>query len=490
MLMMFDGSMKRVEDILAGDILMGDDSTPRIVQAGSVISGQAKMFRITHTSGRRADWAVNGDHILVLRANGKIFECTVTEYLAFDEEIKSLCHMFQPELVEFQPPVYSLSQRLIDQSSQQSVTDAAWSLGAYVSGDYTIASPSLVSAYSLALNRLDSDLLRESCEVRRSIIGGIIDTIGSTNRHESVDITLSNDNHSFIQQIVHLARSLGVVVHPHRDECANETRINLSGTQLSSIQPYLRRQTNQLTITPSKLVPNELDEPFQIEPISEGTYHGFTVTGNGRLLMADFIVSHNTFTMMGSGEESGPFMGLYALAARDMFQTIASSSSRYGDLQVYVSFFEIYGGKLFDLLSDRKKLVMREDGQRNVNIVGLKEKRCVDVGDLLAIMNHGNSVRSTGSTGANIDSSRSHAILQIVLKKPSKVAVLPGQPPKQKLKVHGKFSFIDLAGSERAADTSNNDRKTRLEGASINQSLLALKGQTNILPVELGCARV
>ena len=54
--------------------------------------------------------------------------------------------------------------------------------------------------------------------------------------------------------------------------------------------------------------------------------------------------------------------------------------------------------------------------------------------------------------GANLDSSRSHAILQILInhRDPSVANVL-----------HGKFSFIDLAGSERAADTSNNDRQTR-----------------------------
>jgi kinesin family protein 2/24 len=42
-------------------------------------------------------------------------------------------------------------------------------------------------------------------------------------------------------------------------------------------------------------------------------------------------------------------------------------------------------------------------------------------------------------------------------------------------KEHGKISLIDLAGSERGKDTSSSDRITRMEGAEINKSLLALK---------------
>ncbi|KAL0743331.1 hypothetical protein Bca4012_084844 [Brassica carinata] len=165
-------------------------------------------------------------------------------------------------------------------------------------------------------------------------------------------------------------------------------------------------------------------------------------------------------------------------AVEDLMRLLRQPVYSNQKFKLWLSYFEIYGGKLFDLLSERRKLLMREDGRQQVCIVGLQEYEVSDVQIVKELIEKGNAERSTGSTGANEESSRSHAILQLVVKKHVEVKEtrrknndaneLPG-------KVVGKISFIDLAGSERGADTTDNDRQTRFEGAEINKSLLALK---------------
>ncbi|KAK8681019.1 hypothetical protein V6N13_053426 [Hibiscus sabdariffa] len=165
-------------------------------------------------------------------------------------------------------------------------------------------------------------------------------------------------------------------------------------------------------------------------------------------------------------------------AAQDLVRYLHQPVFRNQRFKLWLSFFEIYGGKLFDLLSDRKKLCMREDGRQQVCIVGLQEFEVSDVQIVKEYIERGNAARSTGSTGANEESSRSHAILQLAIKKHPEIKELKrnndGNESKPG-KVVGKISFIDLAGSERGADTTDNDRQTRIEGAEINKSLLALK---------------
>ncbi|KAH8386285.1 hypothetical protein KR200_009790, partial [Drosophila serrata] len=160
--------------------------------------------------------------------------------------------------------------------------------------------------------------------------------------------------------------------------------------------------------------------------------------------------------------------GIYAMATKDVFSHLESPTYASLNLSVSCSFFEIYGSRVYDLLVPGKpQLKVLEDGQQQVQVVGLTENRVQSVNDVLCLLDLGNSVRTSGQTSANSKSSRSHAVFQIVLRKPSTIPEFE--------RPHGKFSLIDLAGNERGADNNSSDRQTRLEGSDINKSLLVLK---------------
>lgn len=194
-----------------------------------------------------------------------------------------------------------------------------------------------------------------------------------------------------------------------------------------------------------------------VQTIFEGgmaTCFAYGQTGSGK-----------THTMGGefSGKTQDCKNGIYAMAAKDVFVYLRSAKYAHLNLVVSASFFEIYSGKVFDLLANKQKLRVLEDGKQQVQVVGLTEIVVDSVEEVLKLIQRGNVARTSGQTSANANSSRSHAVFQIVVR------------PNGSSKVHGKFSFIDLAGNERGADTSSANRQTRMEGAEINKSLLALK---------------
>ena len=161
--------------------------------------------------------------------------------------------------------------------------------------------------------------------------------------------------------------------------------------------------------------------------------------------------------------------GLYLLSCIDIFHNL--QKKEFSNLDIWVSFYEIYCNKLFDLLNNKNVLQAREDGKGNICIVGLVEKNTKNIQELLDIIDYGLTSRTVGITGANLDSSRSHAILQISIR------TKQGEN-------YSKISFIDLAGSERAVDTIDTNKKTKIDGAEINKSLLALKECIRALDLE------
>lgn len=166
-----------------------------------------------------------------------------------------------------------------------------------------------------------------------------------------------------------------------------------------------------------------------------------------------------THTMMGVPRRDLP--GLYALGATDLFEQLNDRTTK--QIEVQASFYEIYCGKLYDLLHMRKQLFAREDGKGHIHIRGIEKIVVRSADDVMAVIERGNRARATESTGANDTSSRSHAIIQLDLVN------------ERTQRCAGRISFIDLAGSERASDTMDNDKQRRMEGAEINTSLLALK---------------
>ena len=200
-----------------------------------------------------------------------------------------------------------------------------------------------------------------------------------------------------------------------------------------------------------------------------GTVFAYGMTGTGK-----------TFSMQGTA--SSP--GVIPLAITDIFSFIRETPHR--EFLLRVSYLEIYNEKIHDLLSApvagingqptvQEEIKLREDSKRGVYASPLKEEIVQSPTQLLRVIARGDAARRVAGTMYNARSSRSHAVVQIVVESraraaPSAAAASARSPlPPGGVRV-STLSLIDLAGSERAAET----KERRTEGAHINKSLLTL----------------
>lgn len=200
-----------------------------------------------------------------------------------------------------------------------------------------------------------------------------------------------------------------------------------------------------------------------------GTVFAYGMTGTGK-----------TFSMQGT--MSSP--GVIPLAITDIFSYIRETPNR--EFLLRVSYLEIYNEKIHDLLAapttggpagaQQDEIKLREDRQRGVYATPLKEEIVQSPTQLLRVIHRGDMARRTGSTQYNARSSRSHAVVQIVVESRERIPGGAGQPENKRVGMLpsgvrvSTLSLIDLAGSERAAE----DKERRAEGAHINKSLLTL----------------
>lgn len=224
--------------------------------------------------------------------------------------------------------------------------------------------------------------------------------------------------------------------------CANpiimvhETKLRVDG-----ITKYLENHAFQFDNTFSEEETTQSVYESSLRPLCPFILHGGTVT----CFAYGQTGSGKTYTMK----------GLQEMVINDM------DKLGRGQITFNISFFEIYGGKCFDLLNQRAKLSILEDGNGAIIVQGLVEQPASNKDEVLQLIEYGNSIRTTHATTSNDESSRSHAICQIHIKSGHREL--------------GRLRLVDLAGSERAQDCTSNNRQRRIEGAEINKSLLALK---------------
>lgn len=202
-----------------------------------------------------------------------------------------------------------------------------------------------------------------------------------------------------------------------------------------------------------------------------GTVFAYGMTGTGK-----------TFSMQGTATNPG----VIPLAITDIFSYIRETPHR--EFLLRVSYLEIYNEKINDLLAGpvagvtgqpgpQEEIKLREDSKRGVYATPLKEEIVQSPTQLLRVIARGDNARRVAGTQFNARSSRSHAVVQIVVESRERApgpvgtssnnkrsAIIPGGVRVSTL------SLIDLAGSEKAAD--NKERRT--EGSHINKSLLTL----------------
>jgi hypothetical protein len=144
----------------------------------------------------------------------------------------------------------------------------------------------------------------------------------------------------------------------------------------------------------------------------------------------------------------------------------AKDSNGETTVEIFLSYYEIYNDKVFDLLQHPERrtpsgLPLREANGKTI-VVGLSEQPCEDLKDFEKLYIEANNNRITAATKLNAHSSRSHAILRV------KVAQTTGDQV-----LESTVSMIDLAGSEDNRRTENN-RERLVESAAINKSLFVL----------------
>lgn len=344
---MYNGTIKMVQNIREGDLLMGDDSSPREVL--SIARGRERMYKIKQNIGD--DYVVNESHILslimtypkriakhkeriqalyfdkekimfrsktfnfkkyddpqdaannYLNSLGKIdtrIDICLKDYIKLPKKMqrqlkgyKSSVNCWENLLSPSDLDPYFIGLWLGDGESPEIATTDREILS-YLKETFT-ESPEinkvrgiclLLKKYNLLNNKHIPHIYKINTRKNRlKVLAGLIDKDG--NYQKGVYKINTRKNNTLAHDIKFLCGSLGFQCDIKKDN-----RITISGGDICEIPVLLLRK--RATAVPNK---NQLYTKISIENLNYDNYYGFKLNGNHRYLLGDFTVTHNTLSM-------------------------------------------------------------------------------------------------------------------------------------------------------------------------------------------------
>lgn len=203
----------------------------------------------------------------------------------------------------------------------------------------------------------------------------------------------------------------------------------------------------------------------EIKPNLRGLFKGINMT----VFCYGMTGAGKTHTMQGTIEDPGI---IYRTVAQlmDMISLEKEATTSKGSWKVYVSYYELYNEKVYDLTScNPVDLPIREDQHRKIIIQNLSETEIENYQSFHDFYASTSRNRATASTKLNSHSSRSHAVvrLRILAQDRDEQSATYGQ------QFESKLHLIDLAGSEDNRRTENVGLRI-VESSNINSSLFVL----------------
>lgn len=341
-ILMYDGTIKLVEDIDVGDKVMGPDSKPRTVL--NLTNGIDKLYKIIPVKGD--PFIVNENHILSLRRSyssesklsGKykhknknpipddeIFNISVLDYLNERKSFKHKYKLYRSDIISFSkkdlpidPYIFgawlgdgisrdssfaNIDQEIIN-SFEKYAEENQMTIRKYEDGiTYRLGNDGKNNCFLSSLrdlNVLNSKhipqiYMSSSIEQRLQLLAGLLDTDGCY--YEGLfDITQKSKD--IADSIAYVARSLGFACYikesyKRATNSKNKVknlyyRLTITG-DIDKIPTRVPRKQAE----PRKQIKNVLNVGFKVEELEPGEFYGFSVDGDHLYLMGDFTVTHN-----------------------------------------------------------------------------------------------------------------------------------------------------------------------------------------------------